>query len=336
MYTDDDLTLAVKAGIFDESAVKSFRQFIDQSHNTQSFDEENFRLISGFNDVFVSIASLLFLLSAAWLTGRQSEALGFLLAAIISWLLSLYFVLKRKLALPAIVFLACYVVGVFGFWVELLDHFGASQKLAIIFACALTTVMTWFHWLMFKVPITVAAGVGCLMAFVIAVFAASLPEFHAYLPLIVAACGVTTFLVAMYWDAQDTERKSRKSDVAFWLHLAAAPLIVHPVFTELGVTRGHVPIYAIATVVVLYLIIGFVSIAIDRRALMVSALVYVIYAVTELFKTYGVVSSGIAVSGVVIGSMLVFLSAAWQTVRQFLLGYLPESIRRYLPVPTRV
>src|SRR2546430_3225670 len=41
------------------------------------------------------------------------------------------------------------------------------------------------------------------------------------------------FLFAMWWDGSDRARLTRRSDVAFWLHLLAAPMIVHPVFTLL-------------------------------------------------------------------------------------------------------
>ena len=64
---------------------------------------------------------------------------------------------------------------------------------------------------------------------------------------------------------------------------------------------------------------------------MVSALAYVVYAFTELFKSYGVVSGGFAVSGVAIGVMLLVLSAFWHRVRAVLLGYLPSGWTARLP-----
>ncbi len=334
MYTDEDLYSAVKAGVLDENSVNLFRKFIESSSNTQSVDEENFRLISGFNDIFVAIASLLFLVSSGWLSSLVSKPLGFLVAALISWFLSVYFVLKRKLALPAILFLGAYVVGIFGLSVALLKEYRVNDEISIVLACAAATLMTLLHWFKFKVPITVAAGVGCLSGFIISVFVIQFPELKGYVNSVIAACGVMSFLVAMYWDAQDTERKSRKSDVAFWLHLIASPLIVHPVFSLLGVKDGSASASAVAIVVFMYLVLAIVSLAIDRRALMVSALVYVIYAFSELFKSYGAVSNGFAISGVFIGAMLIFLSAAWHSVRSNVLKLIPAGVKKYLPVPS--
>ena len=62
MYTDEDLSQAVKNGILKQEAVDKFRLFISQQKNTQSADEENFRLITGFNDIFVSISAFILIL----------------------------------------------------------------------------------------------------------------------------------------------------------------------------------------------------------------------------------------------------------------------------------
>ena len=63
MYTDEDLDYAVKKGIFTGESVAEFRAQLSSSKNTPSVDEENFRLITGFNDIFVVIACMLLLFS---------------------------------------------------------------------------------------------------------------------------------------------------------------------------------------------------------------------------------------------------------------------------------
>ncbi len=67
MYTDEDLYQAVKSGIFKKSAVEEFRELISNQANTKSADEENFRLISGFNDIFVSVSAFILMISAGWI-----------------------------------------------------------------------------------------------------------------------------------------------------------------------------------------------------------------------------------------------------------------------------
>ena len=53
------------------------------------------------------------------------------------------------------------------------------------------------------------------------------------LPLVFVA-GLGVFAFAMRWDMTDPQRETRRSDVAFWLHLLAAPMIAHPLFNWLA------------------------------------------------------------------------------------------------------
>ena len=52
MYTDEDLNLAVKQGVFSDSSVDEFRRLMSSTKGAPLVDEENFRLVGGFNDIF--------------------------------------------------------------------------------------------------------------------------------------------------------------------------------------------------------------------------------------------------------------------------------------------
>jgi hypothetical protein len=187
------------------------------------------------------------------------------------------------------------------------------------------------HWLRFKVPITVAAGVASIVGACIAVVMVKFPDAQQWSHALFLTGGLLSFALAMRWDAQDTKRQTRKSDVAFWLHLLAAPLIVHPIFSMLGVFDGGSGVLLALVVISLYILLGLISIAIDRRALMVSALAYVLFSFTTLLKTYGLVSLGFAVTGLVIGSALLLLSAYWHVSRSYLIKYAPKNLLIWLP-----
>src|SRR3954463_4780380 len=101
---------------------------------------------------------------------------------------------------------------------------------------------------------------------------------------LVLVLGVGIFLFAMWWDGSDRARLTRRADVAFWLHLLAAPMIVHPVFTLLGLNDGNATLGEGLVVILLYVVIGLTALAIDRRALLVSALAYVLFAMQQLFS----------------------------------------------------
>jgi hypothetical protein len=198
---------------------------------------------------------------------------------------------------------------------------------APVVASALAALAAWLHWRRFRVPITVAAGAAAGVALAVFTIQWLLPGGADWLALLLFCAGVVVFACALRWDASDRRRQTRRSDVAFWLHLLAAPLLVHPLFANVS-EFGHAPgIAQMALVLAAYVAIGVVSLAINRRALMVSALGYVLYAFTALLKDSGVVDLGFAVTALVIGSALLLLSAFWHPCRERVLRWLPSAQR---------
>ena len=65
---------------------------------------------------------------------------------------------------------------------------------------------------------------------------------------------------------------------------------------------------------------------------MVSSLVYVLYAISNLLEAYGGVSYSFALTGVVIGSSLLLLSAFWHPARVKIVNLLPESLKSFVPI----
>jgi hypothetical protein len=103
----------------------------------------------------------------------------------------------------------------------------------------------------------------------------------------------------------------------------------------MGVTNGAVAPVEGVVVIVLYLLLGVTALAIDRRALLVSALAYVLWALAELFKTFGAVELNVALTALVIGSALLLLSAFWHQARAAVVKPLPEGMRDRLPLIDR-
>lgn len=348
MYSESDLSAAVAAGVLSESAADALRAHTAQLRVLPQADEEHFRLVSSFNDIFVTIAAVILLVAMAWIGDAVHHAVAGIFVAISAWGLAEFFTLRRRMALPSIVLLLAFVGGVIATGIGFVDTEmrwlvdGNDQMSAVVGAAIAATgaVAAWFHWRRFMVPITVAAGAATVAATVIALIAAAtwdeMPEKNVLLALLLIA-GLCIFAFAMYWDRSDTARQTRRSDVAFWLHLLAAPMIAHPLFALLGVTEGD-SITAVAAigVVALYLSFGVIALAIDRRALLVSALAYVLFAMTQLFREFGAVELNTALTALVIGGSLLLLSAFWQTARRMVLGVLPTGLGAYVPAPAYV
>ena len=364
----------------------------DRRTATATADDEQFRLLTNFNDVFVTLAIVVLLFGTAGLLiellpGRAEIArvvLGGAVVAAITWGLAGYFTLKRRMALPSIVLLLVFVLGnatAAGFagrliapypewgrinayqythdgvcnrWPEwngpvtavvqakpeplapaVCARIARGQQTSLAFGILLAGIVgalaAWMHWRRYRVPITVAAGAGALAALVVGAAQSLAPGVAAIALWAAGVAGVGVFALAMRFDISDPRRETRRTDVAFWLHLLAAPLIVHPLMSALGVF-GPNPSPATALIVVgLYLVFTAVALVIDRRALLVSALAYVLYAVASLLKQ-GSSDLQVPLTALVIGVFLVSLSALWRPARALAVARLPAGWAARLPV----
>jgi hypothetical protein len=401
MYSDDDLQSAVDAGVIEAAAADALRAHIDGLKSSVSTNEENFRLVTGFNDIFVTIAVIIMLTAMWWIgnsfqtnlhdyTGPASDEVsdygrfkgaGPILCAGTAWLLAEYFVRIRRMALPSIVLLIAMVVGVlfcvsfilidldytqFGRYYPIADFVpypekdtkdyalrmameAKEDKLELLFENA-QTIRFWgiwsiaaffaaiaalLFWLRMRTPIAIAAtvGMGAVSMLTALLYFGGFTSFFGMVPLLAAlGLGKIVFGYAMWWDTSDRDRKTQRSDIAFWLHMLAAPLIAHALFGLVGVSgNDQMSNAAVITVLGLYAFFALVAIAVDRRALLVSALVYVLIAMTALFKYFGVIELGVAITAFVIGSALLLLSAFWGIIRRKILHVLPVSITARLP-----
>jgi len=331
MYSDEDIASAVKAGILTKEIANEFRNHIAGDNSAPAIDEESFRLITGFNDIFVVIASLLLLTSVTWIGSSVSLWLGIALQAATAWGLAEFFTRKRRMALPSIILLLAFVGGVLATGMIFLQAAGFTKEISMGGPSVIAALAAWMHWLRFKVPITIAAGIGTLVAGIMFLLLASIPETRQWLMLMTFVAGIGVFLLAMMWDSADTLRQTRRSDVAFWLHLIAAPLIVHPIFAVLNIFETQIDLWQAMAVTAIYLILAIISISIDRRALMVSALIYVLYVFNTVLEQHGVVSLGFAFTAFIIGSGLLLLSAYWHRCRQIIIVRYPVNIQNHLP-----
>lgn len=343
MYSESDLQSAVEAGVMTREAADALRTHANGLRAAPVADEEHFRLVTGFNDIFVTIAAIILLVAVAGIGQSASDALAGVFVAAAAWGLAEFFTLKRRMALPSIVLLLAFTGGVAATQITSIestigdDLSGRAGTLMVGAVALVTAFATWLHWRRFKVPITVAAGTAAIAATIVAAILAAINPSDAAREetsmRIILVAGLAVFAVAMRWDMSDRGRETRRSDVAFWLHLLAAPMIAHPLFWILGVTRGGaIGAGAAFGVVAVYVVMGLVALAVDRRALLVSALAYVLVALTYLFREFGVVELNVALTALVIGSALLCLSAFWAPIRRFVVDKLPGSLQVKLPL----
>jgi hypothetical protein len=332
----EDLDAAVGQGIIDAATRDRLILFVRTREASAGAmpEGETFRLLTGFIDIFVSIGILL-VLGALTALGGASPVL--VLVVLASWALAEYFTRVRRLALSSIVLLVSFVVSVFACTIILMAKDSADPMAGdgdgfnIIAASLAAVVAAALHWWRFRVPITVAAGFAALGGAVIAsvhYVDETILNDHAafvFLPL-----GLAAFALALGFDISDRERLTRRTDTAFWLHLLAAPAIVHSVIWGLlepgsAGTGGAVPIVG------LICLLAIVALVVDRRAILVSSLSYLIYALSTLMSASGVMDLSYGLAALAAGAIVLLMSVAWQAMRSVVLSVLPQAIVGAMP-----
>src|SRR5688500_8650975 len=167
MYSQNELDEAVAAGAITAESAAALRAHIERQHSQPTVDEEQFRLLTGFNDIFVAIAAAILLFSVAWIGQWLGQNLGMtiegdspspiapLAVALTAWGLALFFTARRRMALPSILLLLAFVGGVFataGFSLVMAvgpEELEYNPPLAGILAAvsgAIAAAAAWLHW----------------------------------------------------------------------------------------------------------------------------------------------------------------------------------------------
>lgn len=315
--------------------------------------DEGLRFVTGFADVFVTIGILLFVGALAYFMGTGAGTTPmFAGTACCTWLLAEHFSGRKRMALPSIVLLLLFVAAVlmvslqvFGSLIPTPAHLPArfwflpsDNPAALAVASICTAALAAMHYARFRVPITVAVGCAalCLLALGLALTIEpnlGLVGMNAALLML----GLCVFAFAMRLDLNDPARVTRRSDIAFWLHLLAAPLIVHPALAAfLGGARPQPTVGAALGVLWAFLLLGLVAVVIDRRALLVSALLYAGFALATLLRAYGGIEESnhlLPLVLLLLGAFILLLSAGWQPLRRALLRRMPLVLSNRLAQP---
>ena len=339
------LTRALESGLLSGDQLAALHA-LERGETTtivfDSRDDEQFRFIRGFGDIFVTIGLILFLGAVGYFGGTVAESFGaFGATSIASWALAEYFTRIRRMALPSIVLLLVFTYSVYGVagaaiaqlggyppeWASIWFRQSAPPTILIGGGLA-AAVGAALHYWRFRVPITIAAGVGALVAIVAGLVSAMT---LAPRPVLLAT-GVAVFALAMRYDLSDPRRVTRRTDIAFWLHMLAAPLIVHTLIGNFfdGAAPG---ITAALGILAVFVALAIVALIVDRRAVLVSGLSYAGIAFGTLVAEAGI-SGQVPLTLLVLGSLVLILSAGWHGMRRFLLGLLPEHLSRRLSLHT--
>lgn len=297
----------------------------DNAAASSRIDEEDIRLTTGFADIFTAI---LLVVGGSLLAGLAGPLGGIAIIGA-AFLLGKPLVERRRFAASGNALAIGAALGAAMILAKSLD-------IAVLIPAA---VVSYLFWRLHHVPLALALVWMAAAGFVAGsdlVDSADLSNQVAAARALLA--GLLLFGAGMWYDSRDRLRLTRLTDVAFWLHLAAAPLLVHGFFSlsgagPFGDSDQVRPLFVLIT----FAALAAVSLLIDRRPLLASSFVYLVAATYRLMRDASAAANvgerelAAAMAPAVIGVLLLFLAAGWTPLRRLLIRALPDSITGYLP-----
>jgi hypothetical protein len=352
MITTEILSKGVEQGIItaeQAGRLRALEGVVGPPELPASPDDEQLRFIGGFSDIFVTIGLAMFVGAIGYFAQQTSGKFGmWVVIAVTAWLLAEFFTRLRRMALPSIVLLIVFAVAVFigaslffgagmrpnGYPLTAMALAGVNTNEPAMLAAAafLTMLLTAVHYWRFRVPITIAAGCGALTGAVVGLVYGLAPELSPVAHnAVILVCGLAIFALAMRFDVADPERLTRRTDIAFWLHLLAAPLIVHSLIKGLVTEASKLSPESAVAIMVVFLALSFVAVLIDRRAMLVSGLSYAGVAFWTLIREAGLSDMTTPLTILTLGAFVLLLSAGWRPLRAGILSIVPSALTRRLP-----
>lgn len=349
MFDRRDIRAAVENGVLTTDQADRFEGFLkSRSDPDRMLDPENLRFLTNFNDIFLTIGLGILITGVAFLSGNLiGTAVGFEKMALVltplpvlavAWLLAEYFAGRRRLLLPSMalsgVICWCAAISVAALLApndgpnmmsRSADNIVAGISYAGFGAAALAALA--IH-LRFRLPFALFL-MALALAGVFYTAVAQLGDLDMLAGgLVTLIAGVVTLIVAIGFDARDPNRASLNSDNAFWLHMAAAPQIMFGL-RGLILGSGFAPAsMADATVMLVALLLfGALSLALNRRALIVSGLISfsaAMWVIVQNLGGGGVVTT-LMLTALLVGGAIVLLGGGWRTARRALLKVTPTK-----------
>jgi hypothetical protein len=361
MLEDADLDAAVAEAIVSPAQAAALREIGARRTRERAIaegHEERFRFMSGFNDFFFAVGVVLFAAGVAYFAGNSPIGMG--IAAALMWSLAELLVGRLRLVLPGIL-LACLFVlfvllavptetglntrgpvppggGFLGLGYLRVNPTKDGALALAIKALVAAAAAALYYW-RFRLPFALLPLVATLLIAVLSLLTLVLPATLSTLWFVVLLlCGLAVFAAAMAFDMSDRERLTRRADCAFWLHLLAAPLIVHSLISLVTDKLVGMTASAAATIVLIIALLAVAAIAIDRRALLVSGLSYlgivIGYAISGAAGTPDSKAAVVPATLVILGAFVLALGVGWMPLRRRVMSLLsPIVANRLPPVP---
>ena len=366
MIKDTDLDTAVGEGIISRDQAMQLRDLAnrtavaagEQLDFTVETRDEPFRLLRGFRDVFIAIAVAIFAfglssLATAFTSGfdllfntyaDNADSQRWLLALSVTWLviglmMGEWITKRQRLPLSSLVVSLAFAFWSMAFVAALAINLAPGvcsgtdpgKAGAMVWARIIGALLglIFFYW-RYRLPFTLLplAGAAVFMGYLLIGAIAGEAWTEAYGRYIIGALGLCVFALAMRFDIKDRLRVTRYSECAFWLHLLAAPMLVHAILLETSGESAK-PLMIFGTMAAL----AVVALLIDRRALLVSGLSYLSVAIWQIVSASELLKDlEFGFTAFVLGAILLVLGLGWTAIRRTVVNLLPsDGLKGALP-----
>ena len=361
MLNKTDLANTVSEGIITGEQAEQLRAFSKRLHANDDcprFQEletrdEPFRLLRGFRDIFIALGILFLSIGATvlnfaitgnalketaerslveFMTGAVGAAILLIIGIIIAEIVT------RKLRLPLSSLILSLAIalwaGLFGMQISapaasLLTQSAVQLKsisLVLFFLSAFIGISLFY--VRYRLPFVMLVVATTLVGLGLSIIKSIFLDLETYdLRFVIGGLGFIVFLFAMNFDLKDRLRLTRLSENAFWLHLLAAPLMIHSILATTSWDQISIPL-----ILAVFTILTLIALIIDRRAFLVSSLLYMAGAFTQIVKALGLDSSlQFAVPILFIGLLVVVLGIGWSPLRRLIMTIVPSAIANRVP-----
>ncbi|MEP1443999.1 MAG: hypothetical protein ABJK39_13400 [Hyphomicrobiales bacterium] len=366
MLNKTDIANAVSEGIITGEQAEQLNAFSKRVHandDSPRFQEletrdEPFRLLRGFRDIFIALG-ILFLATGATvlifaITGNalsfsnngintQRSVVEFMSGAVGAAILLIVGIViaeivTRKLRLPLSSLILSLAIAL---WAGLLgmqimapaasifiDSNNQLTAVSIVLFFLSAFIGISLFYARYRLPFVMLVVAGTLVGLSLSIIKSILPDLETHdLRFVIGGLGFIVFLFAMKFDLKDRIRVTRLSENAFWLHLLAAPLMIHSILAS-----GSWDQVNISLILTVFAILTLIALIIDRRAFLVSSLLYMGGAFTQIVRALGLDSSlQFAVPVLFIGVLVVVLGIGWSPLRRLIMTIVPSSIANRVP-----
>ena len=298
------------------------------------------RFVRGFHDIIITIG-IIAVAMGAFLLFRLPGLI------LLSLLLAEIFVRRQRLALPAFTLTATFMIGIFYQASRLLDGAPPETRTPLLLAIGFAA-LALFYW-RYRVPVAlaclIASGIGALFTLTLTAITGDgyYVQIGTAYPRLVGVVSLgfalLSFAIAMRFDMLDLARVTRRSDVAFWLHLVTAPALLFSllllIFINFRLWESHGTANAIITILIVAGMM-LVGILIDRRAFVTSGLISLGVAVYYMLMPEGELgerfqATALALSLVAVGLVVLSLGSCWRALRGLIIPRLPLALQAKLP-----